>query len=61
MGWQPLHPEERIEHERQRQTLKGRTSRYWRYVRYHPLHALRQLAVPLMVAALVAVIVFIAV
>jgi len=60
MGWQPLHPDERIAHERERQTLKGRSRRYWRYLRHHPWHALRRLAAPLVVVAVLAVIVVVA-
>jgi hypothetical protein len=51
VGWKPLHSDERIEHERRRQSLKGRTQRYLRFVRYHPWPALRPLIGPLVVAA----------
>lgn len=61
MGWKPLHPDERIEHERERQSIKGRTSRYWGYLRHHPRHALRPFLMPLIIAAVATLVVFVAV
>jgi hypothetical protein len=60
MGWKPLHPDERIAHERERQSVRGRLSRYGRYLRHHPWHALRRLAIPLLVVALAATLVLVA-
>ena len=57
MGWQPLHPDERVEHEQGRQSIKGRTLRYLRFIRYHPWPALRPAIVPLLVIALVVLVV----
>jgi hypothetical protein len=61
VGWKPLHSDERIEHERRRQSLKGRAQRYLRFVRYHPWPALRAIIGPLIVAALLVVLVVAAV
>lgn len=57
MGWKPLHPDERNVHEAQRQSPLGRLRRFARHVRYHPWHALKPIAIPLVAAAIAIIVV----
>jgi len=56
MGWKPLHPDDQVEHDRQRRSLAGRARRWLRFVRYHPWPALRPLVLPAIAVAVLVVV-----